>query len=90
MKSINLVVFQKNKGGLCSLGGIIGLDGMFGRYFDDYGRDSDREHCIDDDSFCGFVGHSNLFDDFSLIIAFLCELFDLIRCNLAFLMNKLN
>ena len=37
------------------------------------------KYYIDNDCFHGFVGHSDLFNDFLLIIAFLCELIDLIR-----------
>jgi hypothetical protein len=43
---------------------------MFGRWrggFDDHDRDHNREH----DGFHGMLGHSDLFDDFSLLMAFL-------------------
>ena len=36
----------------------------------DYARNRDRDQDIDDDGFCGFVGRSDLFNDFSLITAF--------------------
>jgi hypothetical protein len=54
----------------------------------DYVRDRDRDHDIDNNGLGGFVGRSNLFDDFVLIATFLGELIDLIRYYLAFLMNQ--
>jgi hypothetical protein len=53
-------------------------------------RDRNRDHDINNDDFRGFVGRSDLFDDFLLIESFLCDLFDLFRYYLALLFNKLN
>ena len=38
----------------------------------DHIRDRDIDNNIDNDDFRGFVGHSDLFDDFPLIATFLC------------------
>ena len=46
---------------------------MFGRWFSDhgdYGRDRDRDHDIENDGFDGFVGRSDLFDDFLVNYSF--------------------
>ena len=47
--------------------------------FGDRGWDHDKYDYIEHDGFHVFVGNRDVFDDFSLIIAFLCELIDLIR-----------
>ena len=60
------------------------LDHIFGRWFSNLGRNLDRDHKREHDGFRGFVGCSDLFDDYSLIITSLCELIDLIRYYLDF------
>jgi hypothetical protein len=57
------------------------LDWMFGRWrggFDDHDRDHNREH----DGFHGMLGRSDLFDDFSLLMAFLYGLLKLFQYHL--------
>jgi hypothetical protein len=39
---------------------------------DEYGNGLDRDHDIGNGGLCGFVSHTDLFDYFSLIVAFLC------------------
>lgn len=43
----------------------------------EYGSVRDKEHYIDNEGFRGFVGRSELFDYFSLIIAFYADHVDL-------------
>jgi hypothetical protein len=38
----------------------------------DYVRNRDRDHDVENDGFRGFVSHTDLFDEFLLIKAFLC------------------
>jgi|GEM_PF-3851473 hypothetical protein len=66
----------------CSLTGFRGLRG-FGDS-GEYGSGRDKDHEREHDGFRGFLGHSDLFDDFLLIKAFLCQLLDLIQYHLAF------
>jgi hypothetical protein len=44
----------------------------------DYVRNRDREHEIDNDGLRGFVGRSNLFDDFLRIMSSYADYFDII------------
>jgi len=56
------------------------LDHIFCGWFNDlgdYGRDRDRDHGIDNDDFRGFVGRTDLFDDFLLIMASYADCFDI-------------
>ena len=55
----------------------------------EYVRACGRDHYIDHDVFHEFVGRSDLFEDSSLIAAFLCGLFDLFLYYFAFLNNDL-
>lgn len=59
---------------------------MWVKEFVSYVIDRDRAQ----DDFHRFVGRSDSFDDFSLIITFLCELLDLIWYRLAFLPTNQN
>lgn len=61
----------------------LSIDNIHGRR-----RKWDRDYYPDHDGLCGFVGHSDLFYDFSLIIGILCELIDLIRYYLGFRCKK--